>query len=381
MNNICAACNQNITTNTSVKCSICEADHHQICVNATFIGEKQSENWLCPSCRPKTPCARNTNTTVRMTTTPAELDVSNVNTQPRAHKRTITESPGMLHELDETNSFSILVSEIRYMRSDMSEVKDTLKLLYDGMQKCNARLDMYETRILALEQNNTQMDTCISQLKKLEDRINDLENNNTEIASLNDTIGNLKDQLNQQMQSAMRNEIEIIGIEEANNENLYHTVLVTAAKLGVQITTDDIEWTARAGLKKDVKSDMVSKSPRPVIVRLLRRAKKDQIIKASKSWRSLSSTDIDVQGPIRKIFVNEHLTKENRTFFREARIRAKDAGYKYCWTTSGRIFVRKSKGKPATLVKNNNDLDQLLSPVTVPLPILDEANSDINLVT
>lgn len=335
MDTLCAACKQDITTDRVIKCSTCDANYHKICVNATLIDtNKLSDNWQCPNCRAKTPRTDNSNTPVRSSTC-TELDASNVNTQSRGCKRMAVGSPAR-DTTENLVSFADLVSEIRLMRTDMDEVKVSLKSLLEGVQQCNARLDNYEERIKSLEHGNSQLVT------------------------LNETICNLKETLNHQLQSVMRNEIEIIGIEESSSENLNHTVLLTAAKLGVQLTMDDIDWTVRAGLKKTPIPDSNAKFPRPVIVRLLRRSKRDELIKASKTRRNLSSKDIDIDGPMRKIFVNEHLTKENRILFREARARAQRTGHKYCWTKNGRILVRKTEGQPAITIKNIKELDLFL---------------------
>ncbi|KAJ8729870.1 hypothetical protein PYW07_016908 [Mythimna separata] len=167
---------------------------------------KQNANWLCPSCRSNTPRADNNNTPVRSFAANVEFDVLHVNTQTRANKR-VASSPPSQDDLDSAVSLSVLVTEIRLMRSDMAEVKSTLEKLFDGLDKCNARLDNFEERIASLELNSTQ------------------------VAAMNDTICSLKDQLNQQTQSAMRNEIEIIGVGEIPNENLHHIAMVTATKI------------------------------------------------------------------------------------------------------------------------------------------------------
>lgn len=340
MNSECAACKQTITTNRSVKCAACERNYHQICVNATILGEgnKQTDNWLCPACRPKTP--HRESASVRPPSSTTAPSDSNLCSQSRAFKRIALGSPdaGEVDELDNTVTFADLVKEIRFMRSDIADIKVSLQLLNEGVDKCNARLDKYEQRIEALEQSST------------------------DTAYLHNTISQLKDQLSQQSQAALRNEIEIIGIEETHNENLQHNVIVAAAKLGVKLINEDIDWTSRAGPKRPSNANHQANFPRPVIVKLLRRGKRDEMLKAFKSRRNLTSSDVGIAGPARKIYINEHLTKENRLLYRDARARAKDGGFRFCWTNSGRIYIRKEEGKPPTLIRSNKDLDFFLGP-------------------
>ncbi|CAG5020004.1 unnamed protein product [Parnassius apollo] len=48
--------------------------------------------------------------------------------------------------------------------------------------------------------------------------------------------------LNIQLQQGFRNETEIVGIPEGNNENLEHIVKVAAQKVGAQLEDVDVDW-------------------------------------------------------------------------------------------------------------------------------------------
>ena len=57
---------------------------------------------------------------------------------------------------------------------------------------------------------------------------------------------------------------------------------------------------------------------RPVIVRFLRRSKRDEIIRAVKTRRNIMSARLDTPGKSLKLFYNERLAKINRELFHEA---------------------------------------------------------------
>ncbi|KOB69746.1 HSP90 cochaperone CDC37-like proteinue [Operophtera brumata] len=103
----------------------------------------------------------------------------------------------------------------------------------------------------------------------------------TAISSLHDTVAKLEDQLNHQAQAHMKNEFEIMGIDEFPSENLAHIAMATATKVGIDLAADDIDWMARAGQRKlnAVNSTFNTKFPRPIIVRLLRKQKRDEVYK------------------------------------------------------------------------------------------------------
>ncbi|CAG9114232.1 unnamed protein product [Plutella xylostella] len=193
-------------------------------------------------------------------------------------------------------------------------------------------VNSWEHRIQQLE-NSTQ---------QLADNLNSLKSQNNEISSLHNTIDCLQEQLNTQEQLSLRNEIEICGIPEFESENLIHTSKPDAA---------------------------AAAEPRPVVARLLRNNKRDEILHASKVRRNLSTGDIGLGGTARKVYFNERLTKVNRHLFREARNRSKQSGYKFCWVKNGSIYVRREDQKYPKLIRNTNDLEQILGPISTRIPI------------
>ncbi|CAG9136918.1 unnamed protein product [Plutella xylostella] len=202
------------------------------------------------------------------------------------------------------------------------------------------------------------MITADSRLKKLESR-------EIQVLELQATVSELKSNLNLQAQNQLKNELEISGVPEHTNENLHHVLLVAARKVGVSLEEHDVDWISRVGPKRPAAApatdpDTASRLPRTIVVRMLRRTKRDEVIKAFKTRRNISNKDIEVDCPTLKIFCNERLTKENRLLFREARGRSKQLGYAYCWCHHGTIFVRQRDGKPSKLIQSRDDLDRIL---------------------
>lgn len=115
-------------------------------------------------------------------------------------------------------------------------------------------------------------------------------------------------------EQGVRNEIEMIGLSETQNENLHHAVLTLVNKIGVSLNNDDIDEIYRAGARRADTED----KPRPIVIRLVRHAKRKELIKATKQRKSLS-TEAVVPGPVKPVFINERLTQKNRLLFRESR--------------------------------------------------------------
>ncbi|XP_048479053.1 uncharacterized protein LOC125488969 [Plutella xylostella] len=226
--------------------------------------------------------------------------------------------------------------------------------LADFKSSVNSQLETLSNTVATFEQRIRQLEFKTTELSKQNEE-------NPEITSLNNTISSLHEQLNAQDQFSLRNELEISGITEAENENLCHIIATTAQKIGVKISEDDIDMINRVGTRHDTNNQPSTTQSRPIVVRFIRNSKRNEMINARRVRRNLSTTDIDLKGPQNTIYFNERLTKTNRKLFRDARMRAKEFGYRYCWVKNGQIFIRKEGQKYAKIIRNERDLNELQS--------------------
>lgn len=72
-----------------------------------------------------------------------------------------------------------------------------------------------------------------------------------------------------------------------------------------------------------------------------------------------TTTTLKISGPSQPVFISENLTQKDRRLFFLAREFARSSGYSFCWTSFGRIFMRKSEGSPHLRISCENDLAQL----------------------
>lgn len=304
------------------------------------------DDWICPKCRCKLrKGGDNSGTPIRPLDS---IDTLNVTRRSR-----------------NTNDSTQLTAEIKAMRKEMTSLVTQLQTLSS-----------------TLADNNNRLNDVTNTLVVSEKRLKFLEDRELVVETLSKEVAELRDQLNIQNQASLRNEFEIAGVTESPNENLHHTILLTASKIGVSLEDSDIDWVGRVGPKKTLASVLTdqrkehSALPRPIVVKLIRRSKRDEILKAAKSRRNLSTKDLELDGPQAKVYLNERLTRENRQLFRDTRIMARERQYKFCWISSGAIYVRKHEGKPAIHIRSKACLNETLSPA----PGRDETlNADIPL--
>lgn len=106
--------------------------------------------------------------------------------------------------------------------------------------------------------------------------------------------------------------------------------------------------------------------PGPILTEMSGSMVKQTILKASKDFNikqhnnetklNASYLGLDSSEPI---YIAEHLTaKANRLLFL-ARDFAKTNSYKFCWTTNGKVFMRKAEGSNMILVKSEAQIQAL----------------------
>lgn len=347
MSSNCAACGDLIRDLYYMECSQCTKRFDLICVNVSKAiydeyAAHQKNNWLCPSCTSALPRGDNTTTPARGLLAIHDTDTytresDNVNTSRGSKPRTT--KPKIGEDKPPNTDLMELIAELRYLRQEVKDVK----------------------------QQNTEIKQQVSTISEtlsqtLNEHSQQLRNAELEICSLKNTVDQLQQKLATQQQVGMRKSLEISGVAETNGENLSHILITASKKIGVELSECDIDEIARIGPKsaKSPNNSPKNQSPRPIVAKLTRKLKRDELIKSAKTRRLTSEHLVD--GQITPVFFNERLTKENRQLFREARARTKDYEFRYCWVRNGGIFVRKADGKPAIRIFDFVALDQRVGP-------------------
>lgn len=92
---------------------------------------------------------------------------------------------------------------------------------------------------------------------------------------------------------------------------------------------------------------------------------KDRILTAIKRFNKenkndrLNTLQLQLEGPEQPIYVSENLTSKSKRLFRLARDFAVQHKYKYCWTSFGKILLRKEDGAPIVRIVTELDLRSL----------------------
>ncbi|XP_047036444.1 uncharacterized protein LOC124642175 [Helicoverpa zea] len=255
--------------------------------------------------------------------------------------------------LDSDTSVVELLNEIRELRQEIKDLKQ------NSNDICLLRQDVQDIKaeLANLSPNFSQHVAKFNSILEAKDQ---------EIKSLKLTISQFQTTLSVLEQSSLRNEIEVCGVPEQNAENLTHILMTMSQKLNVELQETDIDVISRAGPRPKIGND--STKSRPIVVKLIRKAKRDELLRAAKSRKNLTSENIVNTSPS-NIYLNERVTKEKRLLFREARARTRTYGFRFCWMRDGNIYIRKNESGPsgqfpAIRIQSMEDLDKLVGSST-----------------
>lgn len=78
------------------------------------------------------------------------------------------------------------------------------------------------------------------------------------------------------------------------------------------------------------------------------------------STEKLNSETLGIPGQRTPIYITEHLNQSVKQLFYHARVFAKKNSFKFCWTTNGRIFLRKEVGTKQYRVHSEDCLTKII---------------------
>ncbi|XP_013174661.1 PREDICTED: uncharacterized protein LOC106123072 [Papilio xuthus] len=218
-----------------------------------------------------------------------------------------------------------------------------------------------------LENFNARMSNVEERVAIVEKRLDATVNREDSAA-----FANLQAKLNQCEQACIANDLEITGLPEEKNESPLHLTSILAKKLGVTLDERDIVSAERVGRKTIVaeyergkEEDATAARPRALVVRLVQRGARDELLRAARVRRGFDSAGIVPAAAPRRVYVNERLTRLNKQLFYRAREESRRLKWKFAWTKNGTIFVRRDYTQTAIRIRDHVDIVRVFSDITV----------------
>ncbi|XP_063357888.1 uncharacterized protein LOC134648207 [Cydia amplana] len=338
------------------------------------------QKWKCVECKSAEPRTDNTNTPVRSSNARHEHAYVNMSrgAQTRVAMSPVArEGDSSIMEVSYTDSNThnttprdngldttcvtdtqLLVSELRLLREDMRAMSQEMHALRTSLTSLTARIDGCDRRL----------DGCEDRIGALCARVESLEtrpqlSDAAPDSSLVETVSQLRLELNDRDQELLLNDIEITSVPESSGENAMHLVTALSKKLGVELTEHDIVDAGRVGRAPQLQEGTHGPAtrPRPLVVRLARRAVRDRLLQAARVRRGATTEGTGIPGRTQTFYVNERLTPQNRRLFYKARELKQQQSWRYVWTRDGKIYARQQAGtnSPRHRIRTELDLNRV----------------------
>lgn len=246
---------------------------------------------------------------------------------------------------------ALLESTITRVVSDqLKSINIQFSAFQESMAYMNTQFEDYKK-----ENNDLKklLASLSSELKNVKDENKILKES---LSGVSMRIKALEDEHLRQQQWVRLQNIEITGLPEDKGENTTDIVLKLIQHLKISVDSSDIDFAHRVQPRNTVSADR----SRPIVVRLKQRALKDKIIAAARKHKHLYCNELGMRGGNNKVFINEHLTRENKLLLRSCKLKASEVNYKYIWTKNCRIFARKNDTSPPIPINSSSDLIKIV---------------------
>lgn len=191
-------------------------------------------------------------------------------------------------------------------------------------------------------------DTC-DEVKKIGTDIRALRAEVKELVSQNEKLKaenhRLEKKVEELEQYQRSNNLEIKGAPEELDSTI--VVKKIGELVGEPISDSDIDICHRVSTAK--------RNERNIVVRLISRNKRNAVLAKAKKQRILSS-HLDYEGAESVIYVNEHLTRQNKQLLGAAIAKKKSAKWKFVWSSGGKILARKDETSDVIRITSPIDL-------------------------
>lgn len=222
--------------------------------------------------------------------------------------------------------------ELKTFKSDMTELSSSVQFVSDALDTSNKLMTDIREELTNLKKEN----------KELREHSTILS---TEVRDLKERLRNLE-------QYTRKNNVEVSGIPETAGENVLDIVSDMGAVLGVEINEHQVNAAHRVpSYKKD-------RTP-SIVIQFNTRVTKDTLLAKFREMKTLSAHQVNPVFPQQKVYVNEHLSPENKVFLARLKQKCKEVGYTYAWCRDGKFFVRRETGENSKKISSYDDFSKI----------------------
>lgn len=246
-------------------------------------------------------------------------------------------------------------------RNEIQELReDLMQIISEWKNEQDQRISAILSTVTDIKDQNSDIRSSIDFMSKnYDDLLIKIEKLETERANSQRCLKILENKIEQIERGQNCSRIELRGVPRKDAEtkkDLFVCVQNMAKSLNIAVEPNDIRDVYRINTK--------SEKSKPIVVDFNRVMLKEDILKSLKSYNrenkdKFNTLQLQIHGPAAPVYISECLTPQSRKLFASARVFARENSYRYCWTSFGRIYLRKSEGDKLIRVDTEQDLDNI----------------------
>lgn len=296
---------------TDVKCTGgCDRIFHAKCIKSDLEGKKtrSQRDYKCKECRAS----------------------SSVKSVSSVSESTIPTKDVIVRVLEEFKRE--VFEEFKAIRGEVAELTESVKFMSDKVDKVTAATEKMSLELQALKKENEKLTASNAILTR--------------------EVSTLKERMRDIEQYSRRNNIEISGIPVTPNESVLEIVKDTGKALGVELQDHHVTAAHR------IPSYKRERTP-SLIVQFQNKMLRDTWIGKYREKKSMTANEVNTSYPKQRMYINEHLSPDNKQFLYNLKQRCREVGYDFAWFREGKFFVRKTSGQPCKRINNSDDINKL----------------------
>lgn len=205
----------------------------------------------------------------------------------------------------------------------LKELNKKMEIIVDIERNTKFYAEKYDE---LLKQHKETLDM----LKSTNNRLQDLQNRFVHLETVNEA---LECRVRNLEQAERGRNIEIVGVEQKENENIKDIITKIATKINVGTSEVERAWRLR-----NLTTKPAAKVPSPIIVKLRSEAAKGEWMQNRRLLKN--NSDIFLNDSLTPIYINEDLTKYNKDLLWQARQKKKENIFKFVWVKKGRVLCK-----------------------------------------
>lgn len=248
------------------------------------------------------------------------------------------------------------------LSKEFAEFKSEMKCMFnDWIIQQENQLTKITPTLLTIQQSNSSIENSITfmsaQFDEMKRKIDSME---IERKKDKEYIIILEDRIEELQRGSRKTCVELKNVPKLPNEtkeNLVGIMLQLATSTGASLSKGEIKDIYRVQGKPDSNKSIITELSSTIIKNELLRVTKK--FNATNKNAKLNASHLGFQNNHSPVFLVEQLTPKASWLYYLARDLARVKGYKYCWTSYGKVYLRKDDSSPIIQLKNETQITSL----------------------